>query len=198
MNAALDDLESRAQKSRDAISDIKVDSNETKGKIVVAQETASAFQNKFKSLLDWIYMTTGKLNVIKERANNLKSKISDIQSSAAMKNEQLTEEYVIELITKHTAGLNVNPLRLKKAAWMTETMMIPHPMTTVNTRCCCGCDATVHQNHLTKTVMITMEMTTHPAMTRMQKKKTQQKNHQHIAHKTLKIYETGGVIVSTD
>ena len=39
-----------------------------------AQETASALQNEFKSLLGWINMTTGKLNVIEERANNLNSK----------------------------------------------------------------------------------------------------------------------------
>ena len=80
MHSDLNKLETKAEKSNNNVADIKVDIKYTNEKISVAQETTVALKNGFKSLLDQINMTLGKLNAIDERANSIKTKVIETQS----------------------------------------------------------------------------------------------------------------------
>ena len=121
----LDEIKLNTEKSMDAVADLKVENNTTVEAIAASSQTAAALKKEYTSLLDKINMTSGKLNVLETRMNNLKD---DVYENSTKQQHQQRIHYRVKTLQK-LFSRNYCNLTSKKAqhqeALMATTEMNP-------------------------------------------------------------------------
>ena len=178
------------------VSDIKVDTNNTQERISIAQETTSALKDELKSLLDKINMTSGKLNVIEQRSNDIKVEVAATQPPTKPKDNQLSHDDIVLLIQthmKHARKSNNTKVKQSSPNGGDGDDSSSEDQSEHTSPDCVKIIRLAHQ----KEMKMTTAMMNHLMGMLMQKKKTQTVHPYHIIHKFLKKYETGGLVATT-
>ena len=105
IKANLDDIDKKANQSRDKLAEIKLDNSNSEDAIKASTEATSALNKEFIVLLDKINMTSGKLNVMEERALRLKEEVVDTNTN--LKNN-LSSNDVLAMIEDKMSAYNKN------------------------------------------------------------------------------------------
>ena len=116
MKYTLDEINISVDSSHHNIAELKVENNTTDEGINSSMEASTALKNEFSSLIDRLNMTSGKLNVIEERAERVKNIVINIDTELKQKEknmfqnnaEQMTENDIRRIVNDVLSSHNGN------------------------------------------------------------------------------------------